>query len=504
MLKYKKIAYFIIFIFLFSIVPSMFAGICVYASENLIVNSNFEKGYGWEDWGGFSFTSDPEKVYSGKSAGVVRASEGGAGNEIIMGVRPGETYKLSGYGKVDGIGQEGILGVECLDSEGKKISGGRFIITFNEETYSNKSITFSTVPGTYQLYVYLYVINRVEGGAAYFDELSLSPENMANYSNVNNGAFLPKNWFSTVQSNNDIQQYVTELKSKGIKYQFADIGLLNDDGSMNEKNYLGLANWISYSKKIDPEQYIIAVINYNKRTMYDESGNINSNSSFGTNSFNKNINLLVDKLVNRGIELNGTLYKVDGIHIDFEPFINDDENLLNCLKFLRKNALANNNYFSISAPVSYSYNKTWSDSYIGSVSKVVNQINPMLYDLMGWESPINTPESYENLCREEIERFSNAIGNIGTNKESCQLLPLVPSYERRIIKKNLVIYHDPYVENISSALKGIREALNSGANVYGAGIFWWPNFIGQYPDLYQSNYYMVDQDCWMKYWVNES
>lgn len=502
MAKNTKFIRSLILIFLFNALVPIFTEVYTNASENLIINNDFEKGYGWEDWGGFSFTSDPKQVYSGKTAGVVRKGEGGAGNEVIMNIKPGETYTLSGYGKVDGVGQVGILGAECLDSEGKKIKGGRFIVTFNQATYVNKTITFSTVAGTSQLYVYLYIIDRVEGGAAYFDELRLSREKITTNSNVNNAAFLPKDWFNTVQSSRDAQQYIDELKSKKIKYQFADIGLVNDDGLMSEQNYAGLANWISNSKKIDPKQYIIAVINYNNRIKYDEFGNMMPNDNFGTDTFNKNINSLVEKLVNRGIELNGTLYKVDGIHIDFESFISDDQALLSCVKFLRNNALANNNYFSISAPVNYSVEKTWSDLYIGDMAKVVNQINPMLYDLMGWQSPIDDPEAYQNLCKQEVQRFSDAIGNIGPNKEVCQLLPFIPSYERRMLKDSLIIYHDPYVENILSAVKGIKDAVNNGANVYGAGIFWWPSFIGHYPFLYQSNYYIADQDNWMKYWVN--
>ncbi|AOT69675.1 hypothetical protein [Geosporobacter ferrireducens] len=53
-----------------------------------------------------------------------------------------------------------------------------------------------------------------------------------------------------------------------------------------------------------------------------------------------------------------------------------------------------------------------------------------------------------------------------------------------------------------SAIKGLLEAIADDAQIHGAGIFWWPSFIGHYPFLYSETYYLVDQDHWMKDWVN--
>jgi len=482
----------------------MFNNHNVNANENLIINGDFEKGYGWEDWGGFSYISDPESVYSGKKAAVLKKGEGGAGSQIIKGILPGQTYTLSGCGKVDGINQESILGVEYFDNEGRKINGGRFIVNFSKITYMDKSITFSTIPGTSQLQVYVYVINLVDGGASYFDNIRLLLKESRQDSHINNGAFLPQDWFNTLQSPSDIKQYVSELKDKRIKYQFADIGLLNSDGSLEQKNYAGLANWIHYSKKTDPEQYIIIILSFNKRINYEKNGNIILNTQFGTDTFNNNIELLSNKLVNDGIDEGGIRYKVDGVHIDFESFLPDDKVLLNYLSYLRKHSLSNNHNFSVSAPVSYSTSKTWSNSYISDVAKIVDQINPMLYDLMGWRSPIDDQNSYQSICQQETKRFSDSIGDNGPNGERSQLLPLLPAYERRVVKSSLVIYHDPYVENMLSALNGLHEAIDNGANVHGAGIFWWESFIGHYPALYPSSYYYIDQDNWIKYWVKLS
>ncbi|MGG1659099.1 carbohydrate binding domain-containing protein [Brevibacillus sp. NRS-1366] len=158
------------FFFVFSMDGSMYRA---NGESNLIINPDFEKEVGWEDWGGFSYTSDFKHIYSGNKSAMINKGEGGAGNAIIDNVTPGQIYTLSGFGKVSGQGQEGILGIECLDQEGKKIVGGKFTITFTNDEYLEKTKTFTTVEGTAKLRVYLYIITVVQDGAAYFDELSL-------------------------------------------------------------------------------------------------------------------------------------------------------------------------------------------------------------------------------------------------------------------------------------------------------------------------------------------
>ncbi|MTI55604.1 carbohydrate binding domain-containing protein [Geosporobacter ferrireducens] len=470
----------------------------------LITNPNFERRADWENWGGFSYTSASGQVYEGKYSAVVSQAEGGAGSKIISGIEPGQTYTLSGYGKVNKIGQVGILGVDCLDSEGNKIKDGKFIVAFSKTSFEKQSVSFTTVSGTAQLSVYLYVVELLEGGEVYFDNLSLVLEDYILKPQINNGAFLPQDWFNTVQAPDDIADYVKELKEQRIRYQFADIGVLYDDGTLEPKNYAGLGHWIYHSRQIDAEQEIILVVNYNQRVLLNDFGDEASrNPLFGTKRFNQNLNDIVDLLLNKGVLYENEYYKADGIHIDFEPFIPDDKLLLNTLAYLRKNALKENNHFSIAAPINYSDLKNWDASFIKQVASVVNQINPMLYDLMGWDSPIDNPQVYQELICSEIMRYSEAIGDIGPNGQPARLMPWVPAYERRFIEETLVIYHDPYIENIYGAVQGINKAIVDGANVYGAGIFWWPSFMGHYPSLYPKSYYLVDQSSWRKYWVIE-
>ncbi|OWA35574.1 hypothetical protein B9G55_13180 [Saccharibacillus sp. O16] len=472
------------------------------ANPNLLENGDFEKGTAWEDWGGFSYLADAKHVHQGKKAAKLTKSEGGAGNLVSVTVKEGQSFVLSGYGKTIGQNQTALLGVECLDPNGKKIPGGRSTVSFSKEDYQKKEIRFTAVPGTEKLLVYIYVIQAVPSGAAYFDDLVLQSASCVADCQIHNATFLSQDWFDTKQSPADIQKYVKEMQQYRIEYQFADIGMLDDSGQLNVKNYAGLGSWIRSSKATDPNQKVVIILNYNKRMLPDSDGETVPNPKFGTSTFNTHLDVLVDQLVNKGVAVDGVLYKADGVHIDFESFMTDDPALLQTLKYLRAHALKNNAYFSISSPVNYSTTKTWSSAYIQQIAQVVNQINPMLYDQMGWSSPIDDPASYEQFWKSEVLRYSQAIGSVGPGSTPSQLVPIAPAYERRLIKEHLIVYHDPYVENLASAISGLRSAISQGARVHGAAIFWWPTFAGHYAYLYPESYYLVDQENWTTLWVN--
>jgi len=468
---------------------------------NLVLNPSFESKQGWEDWGGFERTEASKN--SGRFAAAVNKYDGGAGR-IIEGITAGKTFTLSGYGRVNQIGQEGILGVECLDQNGEKLQGGRVTLTFKTTAFTHKSVNITTVPGTTKIQVYVYVYHAVKNGVSYFDDISLVPSPCTLNCHTSNAAFLPHDWFAEPQPSKDIAARVKQLREKKIIYQMADIGLVNEEGELDPSNYAGLAQWIKVSKEIAPDQLIIVAINFNKRLLITESGEKQPNQRFGTIEFNRNLIQLVRTVLYDGVYAGGVAYRADGVHIDFEDFLPDDEVLANTLRSLREHALPEDRHFSVSAPVNYAKDKLWSQSYIRQIASIVNQINPMVYDQMGWDSPIDSPYAYQNLWRSEIKRYSDAIGNPQANGQKVQLVPIMPSYERRVIESNRMIYHDPYVESIYSASKGLISAINDGADVHGAGIFWWATFIGNYPELYPSSYYLLDQENWLEHWVNAS
>jgi hypothetical protein len=331
---------------------------------------------------------------------------------------------------------------------------------------------------------------------------------------TNNVAFLNADWFAYTQTPANIQTYVSELAAKKIKYQFVDIGLLNNtststNGTLSAYNYAGLAAWIKFSKQTDPNQLIIIDLNYSHRVTRVNGVKV-ANPNFGNATFNKNLNALIDKLINVGVQIGGTgpFYKADGVHLDIEGFMQNDTTLLNTLKYLRSKALIANTNFSMSTPVDPTFSGTvkyqWSNAYIAQVAALLNMINPMIYDQMGWGSDIYTTTDYQKLWTDEITRYSNAISTIGPNGVPSQLVPTLPSYALRAADDS-TIYHNPAVENIHAALLGLNAAINlNNARVHGAGIFWWSNFIGRNATAYPAGWFTTDQSDWMTMWVNQN
>lgn len=81
--------------------------------------------------------------------------------------------------------------------------------------------------------------------------------------------------------------------------------MLTDLGTLDARNYAGLAQWLKYSKQAAPDQVVIVVLNFNQSLMQDGEGNEYPNPRFGTAEFKQNVNQVVHKLVNEGVSLEG-------------------------------------------------------------------------------------------------------------------------------------------------------------------------------------------------------
>ncbi|MCR4694295.1 MAG: glycoside hydrolase family 16 protein [Pseudobutyrivibrio sp.] len=147
-----------------SIVGLLWDQTSIKASENLLGNQSFSSGKtNWYELGPASVTS-----IVGESLRV-GTGEGGMGQTVPASAN--REYVLKGKGLVTSNGEIGYLGVDCLNSNGQKISGGKFELTFTGTNYVNKELDFTTVPGTSNIQVYTY---KNPGWAyAYFDDISL-------------------------------------------------------------------------------------------------------------------------------------------------------------------------------------------------------------------------------------------------------------------------------------------------------------------------------------------
>ncbi len=101
----------------------------------------------------------------------------------------------------------------------------------------------------------------------------------------------------------------------------------------------------------------------------------------------------------------------------------------------------------------------WSPAYLEEVSAQLGEVNPLFYD-----SERKTAAAYEQWVREGLAYYS------AHSAPGARLVPDLPSYGPNR-------WHDPSVENLTTATTAVEEALVQGSRVNGAGIFWWWGFF---------------------------
>ncbi|MFI9105411.1 carbohydrate binding domain-containing protein [Streptomyces fildesensis] len=131
-----------------------------------VVNGGFENGTlaPWTWYGGAVVT--PTAPHHGAYA--VRVGPSPAAAEQVIAVRPGTTYRLSGWGKVSAAGTEVSLGVKNYDTTGSTARAG-----FTTTAYSAGSTVFTTGPSAVTARIYCYA--RSGTGFGYCDDITVVP-----------------------------------------------------------------------------------------------------------------------------------------------------------------------------------------------------------------------------------------------------------------------------------------------------------------------------------------
>ncbi|MEV6399300.1 carbohydrate binding domain-containing protein [Streptomyces sp. NPDC051907] len=131
---------------------------------NLVRNAGFETGAlnPWTSYG--DVRMDPSHQHGGTHAARVGPAQAAA--EQIIHVKPGTTYRLTGWGKVS-VGAELSAGVKDYDTAG---SSARTV--FTKTTYTKGSVTFATGPGVTTARIYCYA--RTGPGFGWCDDLSVT------------------------------------------------------------------------------------------------------------------------------------------------------------------------------------------------------------------------------------------------------------------------------------------------------------------------------------------
>ncbi|WP_249961611.1 hypothetical protein, partial [Histophilus somni] len=160
---------------------------------NLVKNPNFDLGYdnkgkkekaeieGWpndldkdisED--NLGQTKITPSGYQGSNSIVTGPGEGGR-SQYILNVPENMKFVLKVVGKVSHANDPGYFGVDALDKDMKKLPGGKFGGQFRETEWTNRSLEFTTIPGTKALQIYTYKNPAPEGqdSYAFYDNFEL-------------------------------------------------------------------------------------------------------------------------------------------------------------------------------------------------------------------------------------------------------------------------------------------------------------------------------------------
>lgn len=141
-------------------------------NPNLVANSSFERGLGgWTDWGGTNGLTDlgnADLAYLGPTALKVQPTGGQA--QQLSGWTSGQTYTVSGWGKLAVTGNTGYIGIKLVPSGGGSPTYINAPVTSTDWSYVSTS--FIVPAGTAEVWVYSWVDSG--GGTLYADELNVS------------------------------------------------------------------------------------------------------------------------------------------------------------------------------------------------------------------------------------------------------------------------------------------------------------------------------------------
>ena len=317
------------------------------------------------------------------------------------------------------------------------------------------------------------------------------PMDRSSYKNTSNFAYLDveeMNWKR--QLNNEVMKdFIHQLQDYAINMQFVDMGVHKPTGELvqsPEKDAL-VKKWIRSSREIAPDMKIMGTINANARQTIEISDQT------------------IDKMVEDAVSMYKE-YNFDGIQVDIEPFnVRNHPKLIQYLSKLRA-AAGKDVHISIATTALAKY---LPNENIAEIAKYVDMINPMLYDVSGDdEGIVYSPEAFTEFWRENVLRYSEAIAS--SDNPNVQLAPTMPAYDDKFYPgvpgwpdkdSGRIYYHLHEYENILAAAKGLREAIDQGANVYGSGLFWWGTFTLANYDQRDSQDYAKDRNWWLEEWV---
>lgn len=257
------------------------------------------------------------------------------------------------------------------------------------------------------------------------------------YNRSENGLWLRYTWYFGQHSDADIQHMAQQLRTRQVRYAYFHVRFIGKSGKLAFRYPVQAHVLTAGVHRGAPEVKVIAWI-------------YAAPSATG---------LHVADAGTRQRMIAEALWLVrdcgfDGVQWDVEPCADGDAGFLALMRET-KAALPPGKLLSTAtamwAPAALQQTG-WSEAYFRQVAATCDQIAVMCYD-----SGYLTPRSYVWLVRQQAIHVTHAVGQ---GNPRCRVLLGVPTYGPGFLS------HNPHAENLTMALRGVREGLTDpGADV---------------------------------------
>ncbi len=268
-------------------------------------------------------------------------------------------------------------------------------------------------------------------GADYLLYPILSPAGGRSFNKGANASWLSYSWYFGQEKEKPLQ-LAARLTDQQIKYAYFHVRFIKKDGTLRFRNPETARRLTSSIHPLVPQTKLIAWIYIG-----------NERGLTGVN--------IADPKVRRNIAKESRWLVnecgFDGVQLDYEICEDGDENLLSLLAETRR-SLPKGKLLSIATPMRLPAplgQWGWSEDYFAKIAASCDQIAVMSYD-----SALYFPRHYVYLMHQQAVRVTRATAR---GNPKCRVLFGIPTYEDGGPS------HHPHAENITMALKGIREGM---------------------------------------------
>ncbi len=249
-----------------------------------------------------------------------------------------------------------------------------------------------------------------------------------------NGAWMRHTWYFGQRSGKELSDSIDNLERNSIAYAYYHVRSTSKDGRLKYRFPAQARQLTAAIHRQSPQTKAIAWIFIGNQKKWGGVVDLSDSPTRQT-------------IIAEALFLT-TQAGFDGIQYDYEICRDGDPGFLELLKETRA-ALPAGKIMSVASPMwmpaqirSLAY---WSENYFTQVAKHADQIAVMCYD-----SAMPTPRAYVWLLTQQVIRVSNAVA---AAHSPCNILFGVPTYFPGGRS------HNPHVENISVAIKGIRRGI---------------------------------------------